>query len=117
MLVHGASLWYYTILNNLNKRDIYMIYLTYLIEFSFGMGLFLKAILFIPQALKLFKLKDSSQLSILTFIGLNIMKFLTVLHAYIHKDRILMFGILLNLLICGSISYMIIRYRHCKKIK
>lgn len=83
----------------------------YFVEFLFCLGLFFKAVLFIPQALKVFKAKESEELSLLTFAGLNIMQLLTVLHAYINKDYLLMFGVLLSLIFCGSVTYMIVLYR------
>lgn len=86
-------------------------YTRYFIEFLFGFGLFFKAILFIPQALKLFKTKNSEGLSLLTFAGLNIMQLLTVFHAYFNKDYVLMVGVLLSFIFCGAVTYMIILYR------
>ena len=41
------------------------------IESLFGMGLFVNAALFIPQAIKLFREKDSKELSLITFLGFN----------------------------------------------
>ncbi|MDR1057739.1 MAG: hypothetical protein LBL17_04225 [Coxiellaceae bacterium] len=83
----------------------------YFVELIFCCGLVLKAILFLPQAIKLYKAKKSEELSLLTFMGLNIMQILTVLHAYFHQDYILMFGVLLSLLFCGTVTCMIIIYR------
>lgn len=83
----------------------------YVIELVFCIGLLLKAFSFLPQAIRLYKIKKSDELSLLTFASLNIMQILTVLHAYIHQDYILMFGVLLSLLFCVSITFMIIIYR------
>ncbi len=88
-----------------------MLYTKYFVEFLFIFGLLFKAVLFIPQAIKLFKIKDSKELSLLTFAGLNIMQLLTVLHGYFNKDYVLMFGVLLSFIFCGTVTYMIILYR------
>ena len=85
--------------------------MNYFIEFTFVCGLLFKAILFIPQAVKIYKAKKSEEISLLTFVGINIMQLLTILHAYLHRDYILMFGVLLSFLFCGAVTSMIILYR------
>ena len=84
----------------------------YIVELIFGAALFIKAVLFIPQAIKIYKAKQSKELSLLTFAGLSFMQLLTVMHAYYRKDYILMFGVLLSFVFCGAITYMIILYRN-----
>jgi MtN3 and saliva related transmembrane protein len=86
-------------------------YTKYFVEFMFVSGLVLKAILFLPQAWKIFKAKKSDELSLLTFAGLNVMQLLTILHGFYNKDYILAFGVLLSFLFCGAVTYMIILYR------
>lgn len=85
--------------------------LKYIVEIAFGCGLFLKAVMFIPQAVRVYKAKASKELSLLTFLSLNIMQLLTVLHGYYNRDYLLMFGVLLSLLFCGAVTFMIILYR------
>lgn len=88
------------------------VYIRSIIELVFGITLFVKAVLFIPQAVKIYKAKQSKELSLLTFSGLSLMQLLTVLHAYYHQDYILMFGVLLSFVFCGAVTYMIILYRN-----
>lgn len=83
----------------------------YIVEVAFGLGLAAKALMFAPQAWKLHKAKKSDELSLLTFLGLNIMQLLTVLHAYFNQDRLLMIGTLLSFIFCSSVTFMIIFYR------
>ena len=83
----------------------------YIVEVAFGLGLMAKAVMFAPQAWKLYKAKKSDELSLLTFLGLNIMQLLTVLHAYFNQDRLLMIGVLLSFIFCSSVTFMIIFYR------
>jgi uncharacterized protein with PQ loop repeat len=87
-------------------------YIQSIVELVFGITLFVKAVLFIPQAIKIYKAKQSKELSLLTFGGLSLMQLLTALHAYYHQDYILMFGVLLSLIFCGATTCMIILYRN-----
>jgi MtN3 and saliva related transmembrane protein len=81
------------------------------VEFCFGLGMFINAILFVPQIVKLFKTKNPVGVSLTTFIGFNIIQIFSLLHGYIHNDYIFMFGMLLSLLLCGCISFLIILYK------
>lgn len=91
--------------------------LNYLIEFVFAFGLFVNAALFIPQIIELYRVKSSRSLSLLTFIGFNVIQVFTILHAYIHSDRILLLGNVLSLLTCGTVSVLIIVYRSRRSFK
>jgi MtN3 and saliva related transmembrane protein len=85
--------------------------LEYFIELVFAAGLFINAILFIPQAMGIYKTKDSHGQSLLTFAGFNVIQLFTILHAYIHEDRILLLGYLLSLVTCGAVTFLIVLYR------
>jgi len=87
------------------------IYLKYFIELMFGLGLFFNAMLFIPQAVKLFRIKESKDISLITFGGFNVMQIFTILHGYINKDYVLMLGFLLSFVFCGVVTFLIIFYR------
>lgn len=88
----------------------------HIVEIAFGLGLMAKALMFAPQAWKLYKTKKSDELSLLTFLGLNIMQLLTVLHAYFNQDQLLMIGVLLSFIFCSSVTFMIIFYRVRPKV-
>ena len=81
------------------------------IEFVFAMALFVNAILFIPQAIKIYRSKSAQSISLLTFGGFLGFQFATVLHAWIVKDYILLGGFLLSMLTCGSVVLLTIYYR------
>ena len=85
--------------------------LKYFIEIVFSLGLFINALLFIPQIVRLFKTKNSQGVSLLTFAGFNVIQLFTILHAYLHKDYLLMIGFLLSIITCGVVTFMIILYR------
>lgn len=87
------------------------IYLKYFIELMFGLGLFFNALLFIPQAIKLFKTKNSNDVSLITFGGFNITQVFTILHGYLNKDYVLMWGFLLSFVFCSVVTFLIILYK------
>ena len=90
---------------------MYYNYLVRGVEFVFSLGLFVNAILFIPQIFEVYRTKNSRGLSIFTFMGFNVIQLFTVLHAYIHGDVILFWGYLLSLITCGAVTILIIFYR------
>jgi MtN3 and saliva related transmembrane protein len=82
------------------------------VDLIFSLGLFFNAVLFIPQAIAVFRSKSSQGLSLLTFGGFNVMQFFTALHGYLVKDYILMSGFLLSFLTCGVVTFFIFYYRN-----
>ncbi|MDR2617190.1 MAG: hypothetical protein LBC22_05280 [Endomicrobium sp.] len=52
------------------------------------MAMFINAALFLPQVIKLYKTKSTKGLSLITFIGFNIIQLSSILHGYIRKDYI-----------------------------
>ncbi|MFN7097008.1 MAG: PQ-loop domain-containing transporter [Gammaproteobacteria bacterium] len=85
-----------------------------LINFLFGLGLVINALLFVPQIIKLIKEKNSSELSIITFGGFFILQLLSVLHGIIVRDYILAVGFCCSLLTCGTVLLLIFFYRKKK---
>lgn len=80
-------------------------------EFLFSMGLFLNAALFVPQAIQLYRTKETDGVSLLTFGGFCVLQILAVLHGYLHKDYILMIGYFLSILTCGTVTLLILLYK------
>ena len=81
------------------------------VDLVFSLGLFFNAILFVPQAVTIFRKKDAQGLSLLTFGGFNVMQFFTALHGYLVRDYLLMGGFLLSFLTCGTVTFLILYYR------
>lgn len=81
------------------------------IESYFMISLIVNAILFIPQIVRLLKIKDSKELSFITFFGFNLIQIAVILHGYIKKDYLLLFGNLLSLITCGLVTILIVYYR------
>ena len=85
------------------------------VDLIFSLGLFFNAILFVPQAVTIFRKKNAQGLSLLTFGGFNVMQFFTALHGYLVKDYLLMGGFLLSFLTCGMVTFLILYYRNPRK--
>ncbi|HEV2614157.1 MAG TPA: PQ-loop domain-containing transporter [Gammaproteobacteria bacterium] len=83
----------------------------YLIEMFFSLGLFINAALFVPQAIQLYRTKDSTAFSLITFGGFNFIQIFTVLHGLLMHDYILATGMFLSVLTCGTVTVMIVVYR------
>jgi|SRR6185437_9247354 len=84
---------------------------TNIIEFIVGIGVFINAILFVPQIMKLIKWKNAQSLSLLTFIGFDIINILLVIHGLIRHDNILFFGYMLSVIANSFIIFLVIKYR------
>ncbi|HLD16969.1 MAG TPA: PQ-loop repeat-containing protein, partial [Coxiellaceae bacterium] len=77
--------------------------LSTLIEFLFGIALFVNAALFIPQAWRIYRKKSSEGVSLLTFGGFWLIQLVTVLHGYLHQDHLLFWGFFLSLVTNGCV--------------
>lgn len=62
------------------------------IDFVFSIALFLNAILFIPQAIKIYVSRNSVGISLITFFGFLFIQFTTILYGIITNDIILIYG-------------------------
>jgi MtN3 and saliva related transmembrane protein len=89
-------------------------WLEFFVEFVFGLGMFINAVLFVPQALHVYRAKNAEGLSLTTFAGFNVVQIFTILHGYIHRDYILMVGFVLSFILSGIVTFLIIFYR-CQK--
>ena len=89
-----------------------IIILKYIIEIGFSLSLLVNALLFVPQAIKLYRLKNATGLSLLTFAGFNVIQLFVILHGFLQKDYLLAWGVLLSLITSGVCTWLIIRYRN-----
>ena len=83
----------------------------------FEFGMLINAALFIPQAVKIFYKRSAISLSLITYIGYNIIQLLMVLHAYIHHDTAMLVGMTLSLITCGAVTVGILDFRPERKQK
>ena len=77
----------------------------------FAAGTLANISLFIIQAIKLYRVKDSSGLSFTTFLGFNIIQLSTILYGFIQQDRLLMYGYIATFIVCGFVTIMIPLYK------
>ena len=82
-----------------------------LVDIVFGAGLLINAMLFVPQAIRLFKKKESGELSLITFVGFCLTQLSAVIYGCLHGDYILMSGYLLAFATCSTVTVMIFLYR------
>lgn len=85
-----------------------------IVEFGFSISLLVNAILFIPQAHVIYKTKSVKDVSLLTFVGFNVIQLFTVFHGILTHDYILVLGYLFSILTCGTVSVFIFYYRYIK---
>jgi two-component system, OmpR family, aerobic respiration control sensor histidine kinase ArcB len=82
----------------------------HIIELVFSSALFMNALLFIPQAARIFREKTAKSVSLFTFFGFLLIQLATVFHGIIHHDPILVIGYLASMLTCGSVVALILLY-------
>ena len=85
--------------------------LEYTVETIFSLALFVNALLFIPQALRIFRKKNSSDVSLMTFLGFLLIQFAIVLHGFIVHDYKLVIGYVISMVTCGIVVALIFIYR------
>ena len=81
------------------------------VDFIFSCGLFFNAVLFVPQACRIWKNKSAQGVSLFTFFGFNVMQLFTAWHAWYKQDYLLMLGFLLSLATCGMVTFLTFIYR------
>ena len=82
-----------------------------IVESAFGLCWILNAALFIPQIMLLYQKKNSSEISLLMFCCFNLIQIITIIHGYIKKDYLLIFGFVLSLIASGIVTILMIVYR------
>jgi uncharacterized protein with PQ loop repeat len=88
---------------------------TVVIDLTFSLALFINALLFIPQAIKIYKNKSSEGISLSTFAGFLLIQLATVLYGIIHQDWILAFGYLLSMATCGAVVILTLFYNRLNR--
>lgn len=83
-----------------------------MVEFCFGMGLFINAMLFVPQFIRILKTKHARDASFITFVGFNVINILTTLHGVIEHDLLLTLGSALSCITNGCVTLSILWYRY-----
>jgi MtN3 and saliva related transmembrane protein len=77
----------------------------------FGIGLFGNALLFVPQAIAVWRKKSDEGVSLLTFGGFCVLQILGVIHGLYEHDNSLILGLGASFLTCGTVTALTIIYR------
>ncbi len=77
----------------------------------FGFGLFCNALLFVPQAIAVWRKKTDEGISLITFGGFSILQIIGIAHGVLQQDRALIFGMSASLLSCGTVAVLTLYYR------
>ncbi|MGA8042085.1 MAG: PQ-loop domain-containing transporter [Terracidiphilus sp.] len=77
----------------------------------FGLGLIGNALLFVPQALAVWRKKSSEGISLVTFGGFNILQALGVVHGLYQGDWSLVIGLGASFITCGTVTGLTLVYR------
>lgn len=86
----------------------------YVVQYGFLISLLANAALFIPQIITLIKKKSALDVSLVTFVGFNIIQLFTLLHGLLERDYLLVGGYFLSILTCGCVSCLIFYYKYLK---
>ena len=77
----------------------------------FGLGLIGNALLFVPQALAVWRKKSGEGVSLVTFGGFSILQAVGIVHGLYQRDMSLTVGMAASLLTCGTVTGLTIWYR------
>jgi MtN3 and saliva related transmembrane protein len=80
-------------------------------DWLFGLGLGCNALLFVPQAIALWRKKTDEGVSLLTFGGFSVLQVVGIVHGVNHKDWSLILGMAASLLTCGTVTGLTVFYR------
>ncbi|MDF1794985.1 MAG: PQ-loop domain-containing transporter [Coxiellaceae bacterium] len=82
-----------------------------LINWFFGVGLFVNAMLFIPQLYRILKERSAKELSLIMFIGFCLTQLSAIAYGFVHDDWEIVVGFGLAFVLCFSITIFAIFYR------
>ncbi len=85
-----------------------------IVEFVFGAALFINALLFIPQSIRIFRERTAQSVSLTTFVGLLLIQLAIVLHGIIVHDPLLIWGYVISMVTTGLVVVLTIKYRNYK---
>jgi MtN3 and saliva related transmembrane protein len=86
-----------------------------IVSVVFGLGLLCNALLFVPQALAVWRKKSDEGISLITFGGFNILQAIGIVHGYYQQDLSLMLGMAASLISCGTVTFLTLVYRAKRK--
>jgi MtN3 and saliva related transmembrane protein len=82
-----------------------------IIAVIFGLGLMGNALLFVPQALALWRKKTDEGVSLVTFGGFSLLQIVSIVHGLYQHDPALTLGMAASLMTCGTVTALTVYYR------
>jgi len=82
-----------------------------IVAFAFGLGLVGNALLFVPQAVAVWRKKTDEGISLITFGGFCILQILGVIHGVYQHDNSLIAGLGASFITCGTATLLTVVYR------
>lgn len=82
-----------------------------IVDLIFDVALFVNAVIYVPQVLKVIRLKEARELSFITFFGICLLQLSMALHGYVHQDYGLMIGMLAAFLVSLVLTFLLVKYR------
>jgi MtN3 and saliva related transmembrane protein len=82
-----------------------------IVALIFGLGLGCNALLFVPQALAVWRKKSDEGISLITFGGFSALQAIGIVHGVYRRDLALILGMAASLSTCGSVTALTIYYR------
>lgn len=80
-------------------------------EWLFGFGLLCNAVLFLPQAMAVWRKKTDQGISLITFGGFSVLQIIGIVHGVYQHDLSLILGMAASLLSCGTVTVLTLFYR------
>lgn len=77
----------------------------------FGLGLLGNALLFVPQAIAVWRKKSDEGISLVTFGGFSVLQAIGIVHGVYQRDPSLILGMAASLLTCGTVTLLTVYYR------
>lgn len=99
-------------MQQLNKGNAMFFLIKYFINAVFEIGLFINALLYIPQIITLWQKKHADDVSLITFAGFNIINLFAILHGFVVNDKWLVIGLSFSVVTNTTVTFLIIWYRY-----
>src|SRR5215469_16361543 len=82
-----------------------------IVAIVFGLGLLCNALLFVPQAVAVWRKKTDEGISLITFGGFSVLQAIGIVHGLYQRDLSLTLGMAASLLSCGTVTFLTVFYR------
>jgi MtN3 and saliva related transmembrane protein len=87
----------------------------HIVAIIFEVGLLGNAMLFVPQALAVWRKKSDEGISLITFVGFNLLQAIGIVHGIYEHDHSLIVGLGASLLTCGTVTALTLYYRAARR--